>query len=176
MLSHPMQVFQGWLLSIAKVLHKKAVGSAEDNAQRMASTIAVILCLSEIMPSPQLPWESLSVASYSLILSLLYPIPDLISQKSLDLEIVMKLIHPEEDRVAKVLISFCKHLAFAKHLKNPEWLYAIPLIHFILKQSVPFGKPETTHDKILWNDSKLELDLMRLRREKTAKKTNIGYV
>lgn len=167
-----MQVFQDWLLSIAKALHKKTVGSAEDNAQRMASTITVILCLREIMPSPQLPWESLTVANYSLILSLLYPLPDLISQKSLDLEILIKLIHPEEVAVAEVLISFCKHLAFTKHLKNPEWLYAIPLIHFMLKQSVPFEKPNKNHDKILWDDP--QLDLVRLRRKKTAKKTKIG--
>ena len=133
-----MQVFQDWLLSIIKALHKKKIESAEDNAQRMASTITVMMCLSEVMPSPQLPWESLSVANYSLILSLLYPVPDLLSQKSLDLEILMKLIHPEEERVAKLLISFCKHLAFTKHLKNPEWAYAIPLIHFMQKRSIPF--------------------------------------
>ena len=171
-----MQVFQEWLLSIIKALHKKKVGSAdpEDNAQRMASTITVMMCLSEVMPSPQLPWESLTVANYSLILSLFYPVPDILSRKSLDLEILMKLIHPEEERVAKLLISFCKHLAFTKHLRNPEWVYAIPLIHFLRKRSVPFGKSEKIHDKILWDDS--DLDLARLRKEKTAKKTNIGLV
>jgi hypothetical protein len=166
-------VFQDWLLSIVKALHKKKIGSAEDNAQRMASTVAVIMCLSEVMPSPQLPWESLSVANYSSILSLLYPVPDLVSQKSLDLEILMKLIHPEEvGVVVRQLTSFCKHLAFTKHLRNPEWLYAIPLIHFMRKRSVPFGKPEKIHNKILWDDS--DLDLARLRKEKTARKTNIG--
>ena len=167
-----MQAFQGWLLSIAKALHKKTIQSAEDNAQRMASTITVILCLSEIMPSPQLPWESLSVASYSLILSLLYPVPDLISQRSLDLEILIKLIHPEEVKVANLVISFCKHVAFTKHLRNPEWLYAIPLIHFMLGRSIPFEKPEKNCDKILWDDR--DLELAKLRREKTARKTNIG--
>jgi hypothetical protein len=167
-----MQVFQDWLFSIVKALHKKKIGSAEDNAQRMASTVTVMMCLSEVMPSPQLPWESLNVANYSLILSLLYPVPDLISQKSLDLEILIKLIHPEEERVAKLLISFCKHLAFTKHLRNPEWVYAIPLIHFLRKRSVPFGKSEKIHSKILWDDP--DLDLARLRRENTAKKTNIG--
>ena len=166
-----MQAFQGWLLSIAKALHKKIIGSAEDNAQRMASTITIILCLREVMPSPQLPWESLSVSNCSLILSLLYPVPDL-SQKSLDLKILIKLIRPEEVRVAKLLISFCKHMAFTKHLRNPEWLYAIPLIHFMLKRSIPFEKPEKNHDKILWDDP--DLELVKLRREKTARKTNIG--
>ena len=171
-----MQVFQDWLLSIIKALHKKKIGSAdpENNAQRMASTITVMMCLSEVMPSPQLPWESLSVANYSLILSLLYPMPDLLSQTSLDLQILLKLIHPEEERVANLLISFCKHLAFTKQLRNPEWVYAIPLIHFIRKRSVPFGKSEKIHNQISWDDS--DLDLARLRREKTARETNIGLV
>ena len=124
------------------------------------------------MPSPQLPWESVTVANYSLILSMIRPMPDLISQKSLDLEILIKLIHPEEVTVARVLISFCKYLAHTKHLRNPEWLYVIPLIHFMLQQSIPFEKPEKNHDKILWDDP--QLDLAKLRREKTARKTNIG--
>lgn len=169
---HLMQAFQDWLFSVAKTLHKKTIASVEDNAKRMASIITVILCLSEVMPSPQLPWKSLTPANYSLILSMIYPLPDLISQKSLDLEILMKMINPEEKKVAQILLSFCKHLALTKHLKNPEWLYVIPLIHFMLEKSVPFKKPERNQDKILWDDP--ELNLERLRKDKTANKTNLG--
>ena len=139
----------------------------------MASVITVIQCFCEVMPSPQLPYGSLSAANYSTILSMFRPKTDLISHRSLDLEILVKLIHPDEEPVAKGLTSFCKYLAHAKHVRNPEWLYAVPLIHFLLQRSCPFEKPETRHDKILWNDP--HLDLVGLRTEVKAMKTNIGY-
>lgn len=140
----------------------------------MASVTAVIQCFCAVMPSPQLPYESLSLANYSTILSMFRPMVDIISHKSLDIEILFELIHPNEASVAKGLLSFCKHLAFTKHVKRPEWLYALPLIHFLLQCSNPFQKPEKTRNKITWEDPLLEL--ARLRRERTAMKTNVGYV
>ena len=166
------QAFKTWLLSVVKALRKKVVKSAEENAFRMASVVVVIQCFCGVMPSPQLPFESLTVANYSSILSMFWPMADLISHKSLDLEILSNLIQPNEIAVAKGLITFCKHLAHSKHLKAPEWLYAIPLIHFLTRQSVPFEKPEKKYNKIIWEDAHLEL--ARLRRERTAMKTNLG--
>ena len=99
--------------------------------------------------------------------------PDLTKRKSLDLEILLSLIHPHEADVVNALIPFCKHLAHSKHLRNPEWLFAVPLIHFLLRQSTPFEIPEKKNDKIVWEDSQLNMAKLR---EKTSVKTNIGYV
>ena len=99
--------------------------------------------------------------------------PDLTKRKSLDLEILFSLIHPHETDVVNALIPFCKHLAHSKHLRNPEWLFAVPLIHFLLKRSTPFEKPEKKNDKIVWEDSQLNMAKLR---ERTSVKTNIGYV
>lgn len=169
-----LQAFKSWLLSIVKALHKKVIKSPEENAQRMASVIAVIQCFCAVMPSPQLPFESLSLANYSTILSMFQPMVDLISHKSLDIEILFQLIHPNEASVAEGLLSFSKHLAHTKHIKRPEWLYTIPIIHFLLQCCNPFQKPEKKCDKITWDEPLL--DLARLRKERTAMKTNVGYV
>ena len=158
------------------MLHKRVIRTAKDNGLRMASVITVIQCFCEVteMPNTQLTFESLNISNYSTILSMFQPIVDLISHKSYDLEIVFKLIHPHNVAVAKSVISFCKHLSRIKHLKSPEWLNAIPLIHFLLHRSTPFQKVEKRHDQINWDDP--ELQLKRLRKEKTAAKTNLGYV
>ena len=165
-----MQIFKNWLLSTIKVLQKKVIKTAEDNAQRMASVITVVLCFVEVMPRP-LPLEALSVTNYSTIMKMFSPMVDTISRKSLDLEMLLKLIHPHEDKVADGLLFFAKHLAHTKHLKCPDWFYVVPLIHFLLKQSSPFEKPEKSHSKIQWDDPNLEL--AKLRKEITARRTDI---
>lgn len=82
-------------------------------------------------------------------------------------------VHEASVHVTNALIPFCNHLAHTKHLRKPEWLYALPLIHFLQQECIPFEKPLKNSDKIVWEESKL--DLARLR-ERTAVKTNIGYV
>ena len=158
------------------MLHKRVIRTAKDNGLRMASVITVIQCFCEVMemPNTQLTFESLNISNYSTILSMFQPIVDLISHKSYDLEIVFKLIHPHNVAIANSVISFCQHLSRMKHLKSPEWLNAIPLIHFLLHRSTPFQKVEKRHDQINWDDP--ELQLKRLRKQKTAAKTNLGYV
>ena len=145
----------GWILSLIDDLQMKSVDTAEENGQRISSVLAIVSCIYSLTPT-SLTLNSFHASAIATILSMLCLKPDLEKRQHTDLDIVLNLL-PEKSRKAtsEALCGMCTHLSSHKDLREPDWIYAVPLIHFLQKKSTPF---ETLNpDKITWENPHLGL-------------------
>ena len=143
-----------WILSLIDELQVKSVDNAEENGRRVASVLAIISCIYSLVPPLKLDnFESSAIAA---ILSMLCLKPNLEKRQHTDLDIVLSLI-PEKSRkaISEAVCGMCTHLSSHKDLREPDWVYAIPLIHFLQKKSSPFDT--LNPDCIIWKNAHLDL-------------------
>ena len=143
-----------WILTLVDELQVKSVDNAEENGRRMASVLAIISCIYSLVPPLKMDnFESSAIAA---ILSMLCLKPNLENKQHTDLDTVLSLI-PEKSRkaVSEALCGMCKYLALHKDLREPDWIYAVPLIHFLQKKSTPFDA--LNPEKITWKNTYLDL-------------------
>lgn len=160
-----------WLLSIVDDLQTRPNSTPEENGRRIASIVAVIFCFYQLIPRC-LRIDDIKLEHISKFLSMLALKPVMEDKKCFDFDYVLDLIDPKCGKaVADAISGFCMHLAHHKTLHNPEWLYAVPLLHFLRKDSFPFQMPELNPEKMLWGDKNLGLGLVR---SKTCDK-QFGY-
>lgn len=161
-----------WLLSIVEDLQTRPNNTPEENGRRIASIVAVIFCLDQLIPR-YLRIENIKPEHTSKLLSMLALKPVMEDKKCFDFKYVLDLIDPNcRKAVTEAISGFCMHLAHSRTLHNPEWLYAVPLLHFLRKDSFPFQMPELNPEKMQWGDKNLGLGSVR---SKTCDK-QFGYV
>lgn len=166
-----LQVMKNCLLSFIEELQGNTC-SPEEATRRFALALSVIRCFMRMIRSDQLPWKSLPSSDISLIFSSFH-LPNSTSYRSVSIETMCaRVIHPLEATIASDLITFCERLANAEHLKEPQWLYAIPLIHFVKQQSSPYEAPKKLGKEINWEDPESHFGLQHLRR-RTLKKNKV---
>ena len=80
--------------------------------------------------------------------------------KSEDLEVLLNFV-PEGayDQIATCLEEFTNFVIKERQLREPQWLYVLPLIHIFRKKIKPFDKPATTN--IQWEDNNIKLSLAK---------------
>ena len=146
-----------WILTLIDELQMKPVDSAEENGRRMASVLAIISCIYSLIPNP-LNLDNFESRVIAAILSMLCLKPNLENRQHPDLDIVLSLLPGEKSRKAtsEALCGMCTHLSSHKDLREPDWVYAIPLIHFLQKKSIPFDT--LNPDSITWENSHLGLN------------------
>ena len=133
----------------------------------MASALAVMFCFSILIPKPLqmdgIPFEYIEKMFY-----LLYLRPDLECGTCSDLDFVLSLVPPANRKeVSDAIIGFSLQLSHNKLLNSPQWLYAIPLIHFLRGTSKPFQKLPSDPQSVTWYNKGLGLDhVRRLTNEK----------
>ena len=150
-----------WLLSIIDELKTKPSEVPEENGRRIVSVIAVICCFHQLIPR-HLRIEDVKLNYIATILLMLALKPVVEHKKCIDFDFVLDLIDPNSRKsVAEAISSFCTHLAHSRTLQNPEWLYAVPLLHFLRKDSSPFQIPEINPEKIQFGDKNLGLATVR---------------
>lgn len=71
-------------------------------------------------------------------------IPDVENRACIDWEILEAFIY-DRKVTSEAVLSFVVHLSHKKHLLQNEWLFAVPLVHFLCQRSQPF------EEKIQWN-------------------------
>ena len=143
-----------WILTLIDELQVKSVDSMEENGKRIASVLAITSCIHSLVPPLKL--DSFESSAIAAILSMLCLKPNLENRQHLDLDIVLSLI-PENTwkAVSATLCRLCNHLSSHKDLREPDWIYAVPLIHFLQKKSTPFDTLDL--DNIVWRDACLDL-------------------
>lgn len=150
-----------WLLSIIEDLQTRPNNVPEENGRRIASTVAVIFCFYQLIPR-HLKMEDIELEHTSSFVSMLALKPDMEVKKCYDYDYVVDLIDPKcRKAVAEAISGFCMHLAHHKTLHNPAWLYAVPLLHFLRKDSTPFQGPELNPEEMEWGDNNLGLGSVR---------------
>ena len=154
-----------WFAEVTNRLQFVSVTSAQSNGRRMASALTIIFCVYKLTQDhPKM--SKMSLECTQMLLSFLYLWPDLEHCTCSDLEFVYTLI-PKINRtdVSKAVANFCLKLSHHMFLKSPQWLYAIPLVHFLSGTSKPFQKLSCDPKEIKWSDRSLKLDYVRKYRD-----------
>lgn len=161
-----------WLLSIVEELQTSPSDVPEENGCRIASVIAVICCFYQLIPN-YIRMSDIKLDHIAITLSMLALKPVMERKKCFDFDFVLHLIDPKSKKhITDAIGAFCMHLAHSRALQNPQWLYALPLFHFLRKDSLPFQTAEMNPERMQWGDKSLGLKTVR---SKTYDKP-IGYV
>ena len=146
-----------WLLDIAAEVEKKQTHCADDNGRKIAVATVLVICCHKLSPCGL----KLQYADRVLLLSLLRLKPNLEAHACHDfcyLKSFMNSATTVDDALCATQ-TLCTELAKEKHLSCPQWLYAIPLIHYLSKMCTPFQimllNPEQSK---VWEDKSIPLD------------------
>ena len=133
------------------------------NGKRMLSAIVIICCLDAMIPNC-IEHSHISPDRISALLSLLRLLPDVQNQRCADWE-YLKAYIPEafQKKASDAVLAFTLHLNHTEYFILPDWMFAIPVIHFLRSTSVPFQEIEFNPEKIPWRDKLLGLDDVRSR-------------
>lgn len=141
-----------YLLDITKKLFfVKVEGNPGHNGKRMASAITIICCI-------QKNRINIELNDVSALLEMLRLMPDIQSSKCIDWEYVNELIPKEfKATVAEYVCIMANSLCRKLYFSQPEWLYAMPVLHFLCGVSVPFQNVVLTSTEIPWESKLIEL-------------------
>ena len=153
---------RAWLHSNAEQLQLIGIHSPEDNGKRMASALAMLVTLDLLIPDV-FKIDQVEVELIELLLMLLCPMPNSEKQTCYDLDFVLSLI-PMDSRkmVSEALGSFCRELSHKRHLASYQWLYALPLFHFLKDPQLKlFYTIQCNPKEVPWVDTSLGLVSVR---------------
>ena len=139
-----------YLFEIEEELYRTDIKqSAYVNGKRMASALTIICCFFKIVTKMDaIPFEHAAA-----LLSMLRLMPDALNQVCVDWELLTELLPGTMKTMAfDAAHGFAVHLSHHKHFNRPEWLYALPVIHFLNGKSEPFQKIEYRPRAIPWGD------------------------
>lgn len=142
------------MLSIVSELHSYDIDNASFNGRRIASVLTIMCSLYALIPRYTL-LESISYKSISQMLSMLRLMPDMHHKRCLDYEyLIQSDLIPEYYWVVvkETLYGFVSHLSHKKFFQAPEWLYSIPLGHFLAGISYPFKEFNLDPERIEFGD------------------------
>lgn len=149
-----------WLLSAAEEVKAMASSSAPENGRCIVCIAIIFCCLHHLIPR-RVRMSDIPLDNMAQMLSMLALKPDLEKKSCVDYDIVKESCSGEEAKLAEALRTFCTHLLHEKDLRSPEWLFSVPLIHFLRGVSKPFERPVFVPEKIQWGDKTLGLGQIR---------------
>ena len=157
-----------WIISVTDQLQHFYVNNAEDNGRRMASALTIVAVIDDLTPN-HMQIGKFPFANTETLLSYLSLRPNMKECACSDLDFVYSLI-PSNSRksVSDAVVTLCNELSHNKLLQSPQWLYAIPLVHFLRGTSKPFKKLPCDPKNIAWVDGSFGLSHVR---ERTNDKT-----
>ena len=151
-----------FLLDIVEKLCLVGVnGNSAINGKRMLSAIITACCLHEMCPK-FIKLSDVPPDHVSALLSLLRLMPDVQNQKCVDWEYARAYIPDTFVKAASsAVLALTVHLSHTEYFNLPDWMFAIPVIHFLRTDSVPFQEIEYDPKKIPWRDRLLGLEGVR---------------
>ena len=148
------------LLATLRQLKELQCSSAHENGMRIVSVLTVILCFCHLIPQ-HIEMSNIANEDIALLLSMLKLNLDEEKKRCVDYEHVNRCMCSIDQQVKKSLtetvLQFCNELHHRTQFNHLEWLYAVPLLHFLQGVSRPFDKIELDADKIQWGDKNLGL-------------------
>ena len=152
-----MQTMKTWLLEIMKKLHELTYSSALENGKRMASVLSIMLCFHYLIPK-YVQMESFNDDEIAMMVSMLEVFPHKKRRECLEYDYVNKMIQPKEKKqIADTILAFCNQLHHKTRFAKIQWLYAIPLLHFLQEVCQPFDNLELDPNEMKWGDASLGL-------------------
>ncbi len=137
--------------------------TSSENGRRMLSVITIMCCISK-MVSSNIKFNYLlkEHSSMSLFLNMLRLWPDQERKRCIDWEYLDKNIPAEFKKQSCASVQmFINDFSHAELLAKPEWLYAIPVMHFLNGVSKPFQGFEFDLKKVPFGDKLIELGAVK---------------
>ncbi len=151
-----------FLLSIGNQLDGKKIETPLENGRRMLSVITIMCCISRMVSRNIKFSYLLDHSSMSLFLSMLRLWPDQESKRCIDWEYLDKNIPAEFRKKSYHSVQmFINELSHAQPLSKPEWLYAIPVMHFLNAVSEPFQEFEFDPKEVPFVDKLIGLGAVK---------------
>ena len=153
------QEMKKFLLETAEQLYSIDMeGNALNNGKRMLATITIICCLKQMT----IRLNEISDQHISLLLSMLRLMPDVHRKKCDDWDYVVALIPQSfKKTVYDSVFAFTKHLCNSKIFDLPQWLFAVPVVHFLKPAARPFQELELDPSNIPWGDKLIGLQYVK---------------
>lgn len=147
-----LQVFIELLGGVVDVLYQNSIQenlSPVFNGMNLVSVITIIRCFDEIIPKlDNIPLNTVIQLVYMLRL-----VPEVQNKKCYDWAYLELYIEDSCRKVtSEAVLRFVLQLSHKKHLSQNEWLFAVPLVHFLYKISLPFEERELDPCKLRWKD------------------------
>lgn len=139
-----------WIMDIATEIHERPTYEAEDRGRKIAIGTILIMCFLKL-PTHLV---RLDYKELALLLSLLELKPDVQAHTCYDFCHFESLMNPStREDVLSAVKNLCTSLALEKHLASVEWLYAIPLLHFLGGRCKPFQDLVFDPERlVVWKD------------------------
>ncbi len=136
-------------------------GNAMRNGKRMLSAIVLTCCLYEMVPNC-IKISAIPSDRVSALLSLLRLMPDLQNQKCADWDFLINFIPKSFRKTASdAVLALTMQLSHTKYFSLPDWLFAIPVVHFLRQDVFPFQEFQLDPRKIPWGDKLIGLQTVR---------------
>lgn len=133
-----------------------------NNARRMSSVVVLLCCLHQMIIYKELEVERLPWDKVSVLLSMLRLMPEVLSQDCFDWVQLQKFIPDSfREEACEAIRVVAVHLSRAKQFDYYQWLFALPVVHFLHGSSRPFQELEFDPRAIQWEDKLLQLGTIR---------------
>lgn len=154
-----LQFMINYLIEIVENLYQRDIElSVTANGKRMASALTIICCFFKIITK----MESIPIEYVAALLSLLRPMPDVENQVCVDWDHVNELLPGTMKNIAyDATHCLIVHLSHRKHFSSREWLFALPVLHFLNGKSQPFQPIEYKPQEIPWGDRTIGLGFVK---------------
>ena len=140
---------------IIPVLHKLKDSTAEENGHKVAVGITLACVVNEMA---QLVREKLAICAPELLsdlLEILKLMPDEENKKCLDYDFVVDILPSTfKNEAAEAICALANQLIQTKDIDQAEWLYCLPLVHFLKQHSKPFASPEVPIEKLVFDENR----------------------
>ena len=151
-----LQFILNYLFEVVEILYETDVKSADANGRRMASALTIICCFHKIVESVEL----ISFRHIAALLSMFRLKPDTVNEVCDDWDFVNEMLtETMRKAVFDATLQFIIHLSRHEHFFKPEWLFALPVLHFLYgRGSHPFQPLEYRPKAIPWGDQIIGLE------------------
>ena len=145
-----LQFILNYLCEVVEILYETDAKSADANGRRMASALTIICCFHKIVESVEL----ISFEHIAALLSMFRLKPDTVNKVCDDWDFVNGMLTETMRKAAfDATLQFIVHLSHHEHFSKPEWLFALPVLHFLYGgASQPFQPLEYRPKAIPWGD------------------------
>lgn len=151
---------QSWLLPIMHDLNQYEVKSVDQNALRLVAAVTLACCIQNLVSLDLIKLHEIGSEKLDNMLCFFHLLPATHSKQCKEYEFLERIV-PEDFRgnVAGAICALSKHAAHMKGFDPLSWLCAMPLVHFLRKQSNPFGVMSINPERIDFRDPNLHLQL-----------------
>ena len=109
-----------------------------------------------------MPYLKVDTDDLVTLLSMLCLMPEVQSERCDDWDYVMNLIPSSfKKEVFNSIQGLTTLLINRKYLAQPEWLFALPIMHFLSGVSKPFEAIEFDPEAVKWGDKHINLNKVR---------------